>query len=58
MNVAIDRSGGHLSVEKPKNKASDYVIYEAEMDLTMITLTASLTLQSNGGSDKFDKFPS
>ena len=51
MNVAVDGTTGELRVDPPKSNAGDYIILEAEMDLTM-ALTACSALQSNGGSFK------
>ena len=51
MNVAVDGTSGRLRVDPPMSKAGDYIILEAQMDLTM-ALTACSALQSNGGSFK------
>jgi uncharacterized protein YcgI (DUF1989 family) len=46
MNVTVDGNSGELKVEPPRSRASDHVVFEAEMDL-IIGLTACSALQSN-----------
>lgn len=50
MNVQFD-ADGKLSVDPPKSKAGDYVLFEAEMDL-IVALTACSAEDSNNGSFK------
>ncbi len=45
MNVVID-SKGAFTVEAPKSRAGDHILFEAEMDL-IVALTACSALQSN-----------
>lgn len=51
MNVSVDGTTGRLSVDPPKSKAGDNIVFEARMDL-IIGLTACSALQSNNGSFK------
>ena len=51
MNVVIDGDSGKFTVEPPRSKAKDSIVFLAEMDL-VIGLTACSALQSNGGSFK------
>ena len=51
MNVSVDGTTGRLSVDPPKSKAGDSIVFEARMDL-IIGLTACSALQSNNGSFK------
>lgn len=51
MNVTVNSQTGALSVEAPRSKAGDAIIFEAQMDL-IIGLTACSALQSNNGSFK------
>ncbi len=46
MNVQIDGETGSLSVEAPKSRAGEKIVFQAEMDL-IIGLTACSALQSN-----------
>lgn len=46
MNVQIDGETGSLSVEAPKSRAGERIVFQAEMDL-IIGLTACSALQSN-----------
>ena len=50
MNVQFDEQG-KLSVDPPLNKAGDYVLFKAEMDL-IVGLTACSAEDSNNGSFK------
>ncbi len=50
MNVQFDEKG-KISVDPPLNKAGDYVLFEAKMDL-IIGLTACSAEDSNNGSFK------
>lgn len=50
MNVQFD-ADGELSVDPPKSKAGDYVLFEAKMDL-IVGLTACSAEQSNNYSFK------
>ncbi|MGY5846351.1 DUF1989 domain-containing protein [Salegentibacter sp. HM20] len=50
MNVQFDERG-KLSVDPPLNKAGDYVLFKAEMDL-IVGLTACSAEDSNNGSFK------
>jgi len=51
MNVAVDGETGALSVDPPKSKAGDRIVFLAKVDL-IIGLTACSALQSNNGSFK------
>ena len=51
MNVVIDAETGALTVEAPRSKAGDHILFEAEQDL-IIGLTACSALQSNNHSFK------
>ena len=51
MNVAVDGASGKLSVEPPRSRAGDRIVFAARMDL-VIGLTACSALQSNNGSFK------
>ncbi len=51
MNVVIDGDSGKFTVEPPRSRAKDSIVFLAEMDL-VIGLTACSALQSNGGSFK------
>ncbi|MEO6256793.1 MAG: urea carboxylase-associated family protein [Sphingomicrobium sp.] len=51
MNVVVDGASGRLSVDPPRSKAGDRIVFEARMDL-VIGLTACSALQSNNGSFK------
>lgn len=46
MNFQVNGETGELTVDPPKSKAGDYILFEAEMDLT-VALTARSALQSN-----------
>lgn len=50
MNVQFNQDG-KLSVDPPKSKAGDYVLFEAQMDL-IVALTACSAEDSNNGSFK------
>ncbi|WP_310468249.1 urea carboxylase-associated family protein [Sphingomonas sp.] len=51
MHVVVDGVSGRLSVEPPRSKAGDRIVFESRMDL-IIGLTACSALQSNNGSFK------
>ena len=51
MNVSVDSASGAIAVLPPLSKAGDYIVFAAEMDLT-IALTACSAPQSNAGSFK------
>lgn len=51
MNVPVDGTTGNFTVEPPRSRAGDRIVFRAEMDL-VIGLTACSAPLSNGGSFK------
>jgi uncharacterized protein YcgI (DUF1989 family) len=51
MNVALDSQSGAITVQPPRSKAGDFIVFEAETDL-LVALTACSAPQSNNGSFK------
>lgn len=51
MNVALDSQSGAVTVQPPRSKAGDFIVFEAETDL-LVALTACSAPQSNNGSFK------
>lgn len=51
MNVEVDGKTGEISVQPPRSRPGERIVFRAEMDL-IIGLTACSALQSNNGSFK------